>query len=119
MKVESQHMSFITGNSELSHQALILRHVTFFANTDTIHFFTFVLSCAYYICRGQHGVGDTLQSCGVSEGSTVSFSLSTFSDETSHNDTFFINDVVPSVQQTQKGISVLLSSLYAVVSFIS
>ncbi|KAI3374835.1 hypothetical protein L3Q82_021373 [Scortum barcoo] len=64
--------------------------------------------------RGEHGIGDTLQSCGISEGSTVSFFLSSFSDETSHRDTFFINDVVPSVQQTQKGISVLLSSLYVI-----
>ncbi|XP_038573661.1 uncharacterized protein LOC119901939 isoform X1 [Micropterus salmoides] len=66
----------------------------------------------YY--KGQHSAGDTLQSCGISEGSTVAFSLSTFSDETPHDETFFINDVVPSVQQTQKGISVFLSSLYAV-----
>ncbi|XP_041804976.1 uncharacterized protein LOC121614939 [Chelmon rostratus] len=64
----------------------------------------------YY--KDQHCGGDNLQSCGISEGSTVSFSLSTFSDETPHNDTFFINDVAPSVQQTQKGISVFLSSLY-------
>ncbi|XP_031720975.1 uncharacterized protein LOC116393107 isoform X2 [Anarrhichthys ocellatus] len=64
--------------------------------------------------KGQHCGGDTLQSCGISEGSTVNFSLSTFSDETSQDETFFINDFVPSVQQTQKGISVFLSSLYAV-----
>nr|XP_046263975.1 uncharacterized protein LOC124069172 isoform X2 [Scatophagus argus] len=64
--------------------------------------------------KGKHCGGDTLQSCGISEGSTVSFSLSTFPDETPLNETFFINDVVPSVQQTQKGISVFLSSLYVV-----
>ncbi|KAM6919575.1 uncharacterized protein PEZ65_011673 isoform 2-T3 [Lycodopsis pacificus] len=64
--------------------------------------------------KGQHCGGDTLRSCGICEGSTVNFSLSTFSDETSHDETFFINDFVPSVQQTQKGISVFLSSLYAV-----
>ncbi|XP_073347040.1 uncharacterized protein [Pagrus major] len=63
----------------------------------------------YY--KGQHCGGDTLQSCGISEGSKVFFSLSTFSDETSYKETFFINDVVPSVQQSQKGISVFLSSL--------
>ncbi|CAJ1072792.1 uncharacterized protein LOC123972839 [Xyrichtys novacula] len=63
----------------------------------------------YY--KGEHGSGDTLQSCGISERSTVFFSLSTFCDETPHDETFFINDVVPSVQQTQKGISVFLSSL--------
>ncbi|XP_037314747.2 uncharacterized protein LOC119209467 [Pungitius pungitius] len=64
--------------------------------------------------KGQHCGGDTLQHCGISEEAPVNFSLSTFSDETSHDETFFINDCVPSVQQTQKGISVFLSSLYAV-----
>ncbi|XP_030258472.1 uncharacterized protein LOC115572482 isoform X2 [Sparus aurata] len=65
----------------------------------------------YY--KGRHCGGDILQGCGISEGSTVFFSLSTFSAETSYEETFFINDVVPSVQQSQKGISVFLSSLYA------
>lgn len=114
-------MSFVTSNSELPHQVLILWLENLFV--DTVRFLfshsTSVLSCAYYICRGQHCGGDTLKSCGISEGSTVSFSLSTFSDESPHNETFFINDVAPSVQQTQKGISVFFSSLYAVVSFIS
>ncbi|XP_035860944.1 uncharacterized protein LOC116046212 isoform X2 [Sander lucioperca] len=64
--------------------------------------------------KGEDCDGDTLQSCGISEDSTVNFSLSTFSDETSCDETVFINDVVPSVQQTQKGISVFLSSLFAV-----
>ncbi|XP_071375493.1 uncharacterized protein [Centroberyx affinis] len=63
---------------------------------------------------GEHGSGDTLQSCGISEESTVNFSLSTFADEIPDTKAFFINDVVPSVQQTQKGLSVFLSSLYAV-----
>ncbi|XP_040000548.1 uncharacterized protein LOC120799424 [Xiphias gladius] len=64
--------------------------------------------------KGQSCGGVTLQSCGISERSTVAFSLSTFCDESSYDETFFINDVVASVQQTQKGISVFLSSLYAV-----
>ncbi|XP_056247640.1 uncharacterized protein LOC130178985 isoform X2 [Seriola aureovittata] len=64
--------------------------------------------------KGQRYHGDTLQSCGISGGSTVAFSLSTFCDEDPYNETFFINDILPSVQQTQKGISVFLSSLYAV-----
>ncbi|XP_034038689.1 uncharacterized protein LOC117521492 [Thalassophryne amazonica] len=64
--------------------------------------------------NGEHSVGATLQSCGISEGSTVFFSLSSFPDEASYSETFFINDVTPSVQQTHKGISVFLSSLYAV-----
>lgn len=58
--------------------------------------------------------GDTLQKCGISEGSTIAFALSSFTDETPLDETFYINDVVPSVQQSQKGISVFLSSLYAV-----
>ncbi|KAM6990094.1 uncharacterized protein LKV04_009659 [Tautogolabrus adspersus] len=61
--------------------------------------------------KGAHAGGDTLKSCEISQ-STVYFSLSSFPDDTPNDGTFFINDVVPSVQQTQKGISVLLSSLY-------
>ncbi|XP_067462317.1 uncharacterized protein [Thunnus thynnus] len=64
--------------------------------------------------RGKQCEGDALKSRGITEGSTVAFSLSTFSDKTSYDETFFTDDVVPSVQQTQKGISVFLSSLYAV-----
>ncbi|XP_042354028.1 uncharacterized protein LOC121951668 [Plectropomus leopardus] len=64
--------------------------------------------------KGQHYGGDTLQSCGISAASTVNFSLSTFSDKHTYDETIYINDFVPSVQQTQKGISVFLSSLYAV-----
>lgn len=73
---------------------------------------------AHVLCyRGPHGCGSTLRSCGISEGSTVHFSLSTFPNEKPNRCTpheFFINDVVPSVQQTLKGISVFLSSIYAV-----
>ncbi|KAM4604629.1 uncharacterized protein ACJ7VT_016960 [Polymixia lowei] len=61
--------------------------------------------------KGEHIGGDILQSCGISEGSTVDFSLSTFCEETPNTTAFFINDVIPSVQQTQKGLSVFLSSL--------
>ncbi|XP_053294032.1 uncharacterized protein LOC128454616 isoform X2 [Pleuronectes platessa] len=63
--------------------------------------------------KGQRDGCDKLESCGISEGSTVAFSLYT-DDEMSFNESFFINDVVPSVQQTKKGISVFLSSLYIV-----
>ncbi|XP_029309683.1 uncharacterized protein LOC115022742 [Cottoperca gobio] len=66
--------------------------------------------------KGEHSGGDTLQSCGISEGSTVDFSLSTFSEKTFHDETFFFNDFLPSVPQTQKGISVFLSSLYVLKS---
>ncbi|XP_060940846.1 uncharacterized protein LOC133018492 isoform X2 [Limanda limanda] len=63
--------------------------------------------------KGQRDGCDKLESCGISEGSTVAFSLYT-DDGILFNDAFFINDVVPSVQQTQKGSSVFLSSLYVV-----
>ncbi|KAM9844539.1 uncharacterized protein ACBR49_011369 [Aulostomus maculatus] len=65
-------------------------------------------------CNGQYCSSDTLKSCGLSEGSRVFFSLSTFPDETPQKETFFVDDVVPCVKQTQKGISVLLSSLYVI-----
>lgn len=97
-------------NYHTEHWSHVLWPVRFLFSYST------VLSCAH-IFRDQHSGGDTLQSCGISEGSTVNFSLSTFSDETSYNETFYINDVVPSVQQTQKGISVFLSSFYALVSY--
>ncbi|AWP03881.1 putative bifunctional E2/E3 enzyme R795-like [Scophthalmus maximus] len=64
--------------------------------------------------KGQHRGNDALQSYGICERSTVAFSLYTVYDETAFHRDFFIDDVVPSVQQTQKGISVFLSSLYVV-----
>ncbi|XP_039978454.1 uncharacterized protein LOC120786824 isoform X2 [Xiphias gladius] len=64
--------------------------------------------------KGETGSGTTLESCGISEGSTVHFSLSSFSEEVPGPHEFFINDVEPSVKQTCKGISVLLSSLFVI-----
>ncbi|KAI3375976.1 hypothetical protein L3Q82_016513 [Scortum barcoo] len=64
--------------------------------------------------KGEHGIGNTLETCGISDGSTVYFSLSTFTEEVPDHKEFFINDVVPSVQQSTKGMSVLLSSLYII-----
>ncbi|XP_051811531.1 uncharacterized protein LOC110963862 [Acanthochromis polyacanthus] len=64
--------------------------------------------------KGDTGSGNTLQSCGITEGSTLYFSLSTFSEEAQAATAFFIDDVVPSVQQTSKGMSFLLSSLYII-----
>ncbi|KAA8589935.1 hypothetical protein FQN60_013300 [Etheostoma spectabile] len=64
--------------------------------------------------KGGHGNGSTLESCGISEESTVHFSLSTFPDDVPDQNDFFIDDVVPSVQQTPKGISFFLSSLYVI-----
>ncbi len=72
--------------------------------------------CNDHIFRGEGGIGDTLQSCGISDGSTVYFSLSSFSEEIPGHQAFFSDDVVPSVQQSKKGISVFLASLYIIVS---
>ncbi|XP_031589461.2 uncharacterized protein LOC116315329 [Oreochromis aureus] len=89
-------------------------------DTDTIATLKVILSNASGIPahvlhpRGIHSDAKTLQKCGISEGSTVAFALSSFTEETPLDETFYINDVVPSVQQSQKGISVFLSSLYAV-----
>lgn len=69
-----------------------------------------------FFYRGEHGSGNTLESCGISDGSTVYFSLSMFSDDAPDHKLFFIDDVVPAVQQTPKGISVFLSSIYVIVS---
>ncbi|XP_054888462.1 uncharacterized protein LOC129361571 [Poeciliopsis prolifica] len=64
--------------------------------------------------KRKYSIDDTLKKCGISEGSTVFFSLSSFSEETPNGDKFYFNDVVPSVSQTLKGISVFFSSLYAI-----
>ncbi|XP_042170117.1 uncharacterized protein LOC112249387 isoform X2 [Oncorhynchus tshawytscha] len=60
------------------------------------------------------GVGQTLLDCGINEESTVVFSLSSFPDERPDTMEFYFNDVVPSVQQSQKGLSAFFSSLYAI-----
>ncbi|XP_045065617.1 uncharacterized protein LOC123481255 isoform X1 [Coregonus clupeaformis] len=62
--------------------------------------------------KGEHG--ETLQDCGINEETTVHFSLSSFPDEKPDNMEFYLNDVVPSVQQTQKGLSAFFSSLYTI-----
>lgn len=69
-----------------------------------------------FVLRGTYSISDTLKKCGISEGSTIFFSLSSFSKETPYDDMFYFNDVVPSVSQTLMGISVFFSSLYAIVS---
>ncbi|XP_023142303.2 uncharacterized protein LOC111579297 isoform X2 [Amphiprion ocellaris] len=63
---------------------------------------------------GEYSGGDTLQKCGISEGSTVPYALSSFPGETPHDETYYIDDVMPSVQQTKKGMSVFFSSLHAI-----
>ncbi|XP_064844619.1 uncharacterized protein LOC135555798 isoform X2 [Oncorhynchus masou masou] len=67
----------------------------------------------HYKCE-RGGVGRTLLDCGINEESTVVFSLSSFPDERPDIKEFYFNDVVPSVQQSQKGLSAFFSSLYAI-----
>ncbi|XP_062291447.1 uncharacterized protein LOC133995953 [Scomber scombrus] len=64
--------------------------------------------------KGGDGGVNALESCGISEGTIVHFSLSSFAEKVPDTTEFFSNDVVPSVQQTPKGISVFLSSLYVI-----
>ncbi|KAM8839036.1 uncharacterized protein ACB058_015598 isoform 2-T2 [Synchiropus picturatus] len=63
--------------------------------------------------KGAHGLGETLESCGFSEESTVHFHLSTFPAEEGFQQVF-INDVEPLVKQSLHGISMFLSSLYVI-----
>ena len=101
-------MFFITGNTE------------FYCNAHKVRLLNpslFVLIDVFFnhISRGEHGSGNTLKSCGISDESTVHFSLSMFSEEALNQEDFFTDDVVPSVQQTRNGISAFLSSLYMIV----
>ncbi|XP_030003571.1 uncharacterized protein LOC115428589 [Sphaeramia orbicularis] len=63
---------------------------------------------------GGAGTGITLENYGITEEKTVYFSLSTFDEEAPSSNAFFSTDIVPSVQQTPKGMSVFLSSLYVI-----
>ncbi|CAL8323487.1 unnamed protein product [Arctogadus glacialis] len=66
--------------------------------------------------QGNHAGSDVLRDLGISEdrGLTLNFSLSSFHGEKPDNDAMFSNDVEPSVQQSTKGLSVFLSTLYSV-----
>ncbi|XP_042587176.1 uncharacterized protein LOC109055439 [Cyprinus carpio] len=57
---------------------------------------------------------DKLSELGITEDSVLHFSLSSFNNENPSSSLFFQNDVRPSVNQTQKGLSVFLSTLYAI-----
>ncbi|KAG5847772.1 hypothetical protein ANANG_G00129750 [Anguilla anguilla] len=60
------------------------------------------------------GPGQSLKDLEISSQSVVHFSLSSF-DNTYMNDTeFFTCDVSPSVPQTQKGMSIFLSTFYVI-----
>ncbi|XP_059355964.1 uncharacterized protein LOC132095183 [Carassius carassius] len=57
---------------------------------------------------------DKLSKLGITEDSVLQFSLSSFDNEKPSPSLFFQNDVGPSVKQTEKGLSVFLSTLYAI-----
>ena len=111
MKVEYQHMLYITSNLNISmvFNAFSYSHtVELISNEALLHF-----------NRGYHSGSDVLLDLGISEdrGSKLNFSLSSFHEEMPDNDAMFSNDVEPSVQQSTKGLSVFLSSLYSVVIY--
>ncbi|XDV30504.1 hypothetical protein PO909_033424 [Leuciscus waleckii] len=61
---------------------------------------------------------DNLNKIGITEDSVLQFSLSSFDDEKPSPNLFFQNDVKPSVRQTNKGLSVFLSTLYAIIAVV-
>lgn len=103
----SQDTFFITSNAE-SQQCL-------HAHGLQSQLLVLMLLFITHIFRGEHGNGNILESCGISEESTVYFSLSSFAEEVQDHKLFFTDDVLPCVQQTTKGISTFLSSLYILV----
>lgn len=64
--------------------------------------------------RGDTGSGNTLKDLGIIEDTTLNFSLSTFTEDFLSPRDFFTDDIAPSVQQTKKGLSVFLASLYVI-----
>lgn len=67
--------------------------------------------------RYDTGSGNTLKDLGITEETTLNFSLSSFTDNFVSTMELFTDDIEPSVQQTKKGISFFLSSLYAIESY--
>ncbi|XP_016407679.1 uncharacterized protein LOC107739942 isoform X2 [Sinocyclocheilus rhinocerous] len=57
---------------------------------------------------------DKLSELGITEDSVLQFSLSSFDNEKPSPSLLFQKDVRPSVKQTEKGLSVFLSTLYAI-----
>ena len=112
MKVEFQHMLYITSNLNIS--------IAFNTFSKCCHTFKCIFNEALlHFDRGNHGDSDLLLDLGISEdrGSMLNFSLSSFHEEKPDNDEMFSNDVQPSVQQSTKGQSVFLASLYSVVIY--
>ncbi|KAL4635362.1 hypothetical protein GN956_G14227 [Arapaima gigas] len=64
----------------------------------------------------KHGNGELTEVLenAISTQSAVQFYLSSFDAESPNIQTFFMNDVRPSVQQTQKGMSVFFATLYTI-----
>lgn len=97
---------------------LLMVSIRFLSQSITSHDKPSLLSHYWCFCRRERGgVGQTLLDCGINEESTVGFSLSSFPDERPDAMEFYFNDVVPSVEQSQKGLSAFFSSLYAIVRY--
>lgn len=60
--------------------------------------------------------GETLDSLGISEEETVHFTVSSFHDSAPSLIEMFHSDIKPSGPQTQKGLSIFYSTLWAIVS---
>ncbi|XP_026119421.1 uncharacterized protein LOC113098511 [Carassius auratus] len=61
---------------------------------------------------------DKLNELGITEDSVLQFSLSSFDNEKPNPSLLFQKDVRPSVKQTEKGLSVFLSTLYAIIAVV-
>lgn len=64
-------------------------------------------------------IGETLYNLGINEETVLYFSLSSFHENAPDNTEFCHSDITPSVKQTDKGISLFFSALYAIVSFLN
>ncbi|XP_072303871.1 uncharacterized protein [Eucyclogobius newberryi] len=64
--------------------------------------------------RSDTGSGNTLEGLGITEGTTVNFSLSSFTEDYLDPNDLFSDEIIPSVQQTKKGMSVFLASLFVI-----
>ncbi|KAJ8271130.1 hypothetical protein GJAV_G00123100 [Gymnothorax javanicus] len=60
------------------------------------------------------GPGELLKNLGISSETVVHFSMSSFENGFTNDREFFMFNIFPSVTQTQKGMSVFLSTLYAI-----
>ncbi|KAI7809114.1 hypothetical protein IRJ41_026008, partial [Triplophysa rosa] len=60
--------------------------------------------------------GETLYNLGINEETVLHFSLSSFHEDAPDNTEFCHSDITPSVKQTDKGLSIFFSALYAIIN---